>query len=334
MRTAIEILLRRRMLFVIPFAVVFAVPLLWSLIFMRSYEASSLIWLDSDVSIVPVLGQQSTASSGDGTPIQNEANTLQQLLQSRTFITSVIASSPLSGQMSTPQGRERTIAYVTKNLRTSVVGPNSLAITFFGRSPDEAVSISSIVTNEFLVWMRRAVHQQNVKAASFFAAQSASYGKELESARSELRAFQEKYPQTQQLAIADKVLTAPTINVSPAVQSEFQRLNSQLQYQQTLYDNALTDLAKTRVLGAAQEERYVNGLRVVDSPLAPTSFSKKRLLMFDLLAFMSALVVGAGAVVLAEITDVTARSHRDVEEAFELEVLAEVPANVPDPEEE
>lgn len=331
MKQAIEILMRRKKLFIIPFAVVFAVPLLWSLVFMRSYEANTLVWLDADVSIVSVLGEQASTQGGER-PIQKEADTLQQLMQSRSFLTEVIAKTPLKTEMKTPRGRERTIAFIAKNLKTEVVGPNALKVTFYGRSSEEAVTIVKVTTEQFLAWVKRAVKQQSTKSASFFSGQSDIYRLELEKARSELRSFREQHPETQQLALADKVLAAPKITASPAVQSEFQRLNSQQQYAQELYDSSLSDLAKTRVLAGAQEERYVNGLRIVDSPVAPTSFSKKRLLLFDFLALMAAIIVGGTVVVAAELADRTLHSESDVEDVLELEVLAAVRHNEPDAE--
>jgi len=322
-KEAIDILIRRKWLFIIPFAVVFIVPVVLSLFFMRSYEANSLVWLDSDVSIAPVLNEQATVQEGDR-PIQTEADTLQQLLQSRAFLTGVIAKTPLQSKMDTERGRAQTIAFVRKNLRTEVVGPNALRITFYGRSPKEAVTVVGVTTDEFLSWVRQSVKQQNEKSTTFFSDKSKGYANELETARTELQRLKEKYPATQQLEILDKALAMSKITASPAVQSEFQRLKAQEEYAQGMYDSSLTDLAKIRVLASAQEERYLNGLRIVDKPVTPTSFSLKRLLLLDFLALMAAIIVGTTAVVIAELTDRTFRTERDVQDELHLPVLVEV----------
>ncbi len=91
-----------------------------------------------------------------------------------------------------------------------------------------------------------------------------------------------------------------------------------------MYDSSLTDLAKIRVLSSAREERYLNGLRVVDRPVTPTSFSLKRLLLLDFLALMAAVIVGSTAVIVAELTDRTFRTERDVRDELQLPVLVEV----------
>lgn len=323
MRQAMEIISRRRKLLIIPLIVVFAIPALVSFLFMRSYEANSLVWLDSDVSVASVLKGE-VVDEANARPIQAEADTLQQLLQSRAFITKVVADTSLQNKMDTAKGRERTIDYIRKNVKTEVVGPNSLKIVFFGRSPNEAVTVVDRTTNEFLTWVRDAVKSQNEKSVGFFSDQANTYRGELEKARVALQRYKERHPEAEQLDIADKVLTVPNIKASPAVQSEFSRLKSQTDYAQQLYDSSLSDLAKTRVISSARLERYTNGLHTVDQPVAPTSYSAKRLLLFDMVALMAALMIGGIAIILAELADSTVHSEHDVEELLDMPVLTEV----------
>jgi len=321
-REALDILIRRKWLFIVPFAVVFLVPAIYSFLFMRSYESNSMVWLDTDASIAPVLNEQA-APTGDK-PIQQDADTLQQLLQSRAFVAAVIAETPLRAKMDTPRGREKVISLVRRNLRSEVVGPNALRIAFFGRSPTEAVTVATVTTEQFLEWVRSAVADQNDESLQFFADKADVYSKELDAARADLQQFKEEHPETAELEIRDRVLSIPRLTATPAVQSEFRRLTTQEEYAQEMYDSSLKDLARIRVLASAQEERYLNGLRIVDEPVSPTSFSLKRLVLFDFLALMVAVIVGATAVIVAELTDRTFRTERDVEEELHLPVLVEV----------
>jgi uncharacterized protein involved in exopolysaccharide biosynthesis len=323
-RQAIDILKRRKWAFIIPFTIVFVVPVLWTLLFMRSYESDALVWLDSDVSIVPVLSQDGAAPAAQGTPIQNEADTLQQLLQSRAFVTKVIAKTPLNDKMDNAKEREATINFVRRNLSSAVVGPNALRISFFGRTPSEAVTVVKATTGTFLEWVRGSVSDQNDKAVAFFETQSNTYQDELNTASTQLRKYKERHPETEQLEQRDKVLNQVKVTASPTVQIEFERLRSQLDYAQKLYDGSLDDLAKTRVLASAQQEKYVNGLRVVDNAIAPTGFSKKRFMLATFMSFMAACLIGALAVMIAELSDRTIRSERDVTESLDLPVLVEI----------
>ncbi|HTX68671.1 MAG TPA: hypothetical protein VMH50_05940 [Thermoleophilia bacterium] len=326
MRQAIAILRRRKWLFIIPFAIVFLAPLLWAFLFMRSYEADSVVWLDSDVSITSVL-QDQTVDSQSSTPIQQEADTLLQLLQTRSFLTRVVDTTSLRSKMKTPAQRESTLAFVRKHLGTGVVGPNSLKITFTGRSASQAVEMVGKTTTQFLAWVRRAAQQEGEQSVSFFENRSEQYRVELANATSELVTYRKAHPETRQLDIADKLLTAPNITVPPAEQAEYEKLKSQQEYAQQVYDSSLDDLAKTRSLAAATEERFTDGLRLIDSPVAPTSWKKKDLLLFAMLSFLAAIVIGALVVGIAEVRDTTLRDRHDVEDKLGLQVLAVIAAD-------
>jgi uncharacterized protein involved in exopolysaccharide biosynthesis len=328
-----EILSRRRWYFLVPFLVVFLVPAMATLIFMRSYEANSLVWLDSDVSIVPLLSDQPPAT-GEERLIQPEADTLQQLVQSRTFLTDVIAATPMKEKMDTPQGRESTIDAVRSDLSVEVVGPNSVRITYFGSSPAEAVVVVKATTDKFFDWVRTGAREKGEESIEFFTTRVAAHEEELAQTQEELRAYKEEHPETEQLEIRDRTLTPSEITVSPAVQLRFEQLKTEEEYVRALYESSLEDLAQIRSLAAAEEERYLTGMRLVDAPVEPTSFSKKRLALADFLALMAALAIGAVAVTVAELTDHTFRSSRDAEEALDVPVLLEIHKPAPPPAEE
>ena len=179
-------------------------------------------------------------------------------------------------------------------------------------------------TRAFLEWARASVADQNEKSVEFFEDRTNTYQAELKDASTALRKYKEAHPETEQLEQRDRLLTQVQVTASPAVQIEFERLRSQLDYAQKLHDGSLDDLAKTRALASAQEVKYLNGLRVVDNPIAPTGFSKKRFMLSAFMSLMAAALIGALAVMIAELTDRTIRSERDVEEALDLPVLVEI----------
>lgn len=327
MNQVLEILRRRRKLFIVPVIIVFVIPLLFSWMFMRSYEADALVWLEKDINLSSVLEQPNAAAEEDKRPIRTEAETLEQLLESRKFVREVIQQTPLRARMTTPERREETIEYVRKNLYMEQVGPNAMRIGFFGRSPGEAVTVSKVTTNHFVATVRKAAAEQNKKSSGFFGGKVDLYAAELDKARAAMQQYKEDHPETQQLEIRDKVLNVPDVNVAPAVQLEFQRLQAQVDSAQEMHASAVRDLARIRLVGSAQEERFLNGMSVVDQPASPTGFSLKRLALFDALALVAALVVGAIAVAVAEIGDRTLRTEQDVADHLELPVLAVVPQN-------
>jgi len=302
---AMVILRRRKWLFIIPFTVVFLLPGVWAYHSMRSYKADSTVWLDSNVGSSSVVQQQATSQTG--TPVQQE---VLQLLRTRSFLTEVINNTSLD----TPSGRWAAIAFLQKNLVAEVDGPNLLRFTFLGRTPREAVEIAGKTATEVVSWVKRAGSQQGEQSTAFFTTQSEEYRAELDKASAALQAYTKAHPETRHLD------TAPL-----AVQAEYERLRSQEDYAQQVYDTWLASLAETQASAAASEEPYINGVRIIDAPVQPTSRAKKPLLMFGLLAFVVAIAVGATAVGFAESRDRTLHNESEVEEALGLQVLAVLP---------
>ena len=66
------ILRRRKWLFIIPFTVVFLIPVIHAYLYARSYEADSTVWLDSDLGASSAVQLQS--GSQESTPMSPEWN--------------------------------------------------------------------------------------------------------------------------------------------------------------------------------------------------------------------------------------------------------------------
>lgn len=323
MREALEILKRHKRTFLFPFVVVFCIPTLWAALFGRTYEADSVIWLDSDVSIIPLVREG--AAPAEGRPIDKEAETLNQLIKSRSFLVHVIESTTLRNQLSGRRSRERAVDLVRDNLGVWATGANSLAIRFNGRSRSQATSVVRSVSTAFMKWAVESSDRRNREAITFFEGQAALYRSELEKSRKALQRFMERTPNAELLVQRDMLLAPVKAGVSPRAQMNYERLSKEHEFRTKLYDNAMDNLAKARTFAAAEHAKYAAGLRVLDPPEPPLSFSKRRLLLTAGLSLLSAALLGLMAVALAEFTDRTLRNERDVREALGLPVLAVVP---------
>ncbi|MCL2504003.1 MAG: hypothetical protein FWE94_05310 [Coriobacteriia bacterium] len=323
MKQVLEVLKRRKWLFIIPFCIAFVLPSVFSFIFMREYKANALLWLDDDLSISAVLEGKSPADVIPST-IEGESRRFEQLLKSRTFVIKVIEKTPLKADLSTPKKREKAIKYIQRNLGLYAVGPNALEVAFHGKDGEEAVLFAQVASDVFIEWVREAVQTQNEESTTFFAESTEGYRTELNRIRIELQKFKEDHPETQQLVLAEKTFSTQPITVSPFVQGEFQRLTMEEQSAQELYAGALEDLAKNRAINAAQTKKYMSGLRIVDEPVEPLSFSKTKMVLYWFLSFVAALVLGICVVVIAEFTDRSLHTASDVGQLLDLAVLTEV----------
>lgn len=320
LRRGIAIMRRRKWYFIIPVVIVFLAPTLWAFFTMRHYEANSVVWLNSDAGIASVLGQSSNDQGS--TPIQQEADTLTQLLQTRSFLTDVVGGTALQKSMTTASGRAATLAFLRKNIGTDVIGPNSLRITFSGQNPGQAVAVTRSITHKFMDWVRLSAHAEGAQSDSFFTDQVDKYRKKLSQARAKVLAFKVAHPGTDALDISDQVLVPPKVTVSPQVQSQYEKLKSQLEYTQQLYTSSLSDLAKTQAL-AAEQQRFAESMSVVDGPILPTTFAKKQIVLTGLLALLAALAIGVTSVVVAETGDRGIRGRREAQRALDEPVMSD-----------
>lgn len=323
MREAIEILRRRKKAFLIPFFVVFLIPTVWGVFFGRTYEADSVVWLDSDVSIIPLLRE--SAAPEQGRPIDKEAETLNQLIQSRTFLAEVLEKTAFSGELKGKGTRERALKWAGASLSAVPIGANALRIRFRGRTRTEGAMLVQAATTTFLDWAVRSSDKRNEQAIAFFAKQATQHSNALEKSRKAVQRFMERTPNAELLAQRELLLSPVRAGVSPRAQMNYERLSRVHAYRLKLYDSAMDNLARARAFAAAEHAKYAAGLRVLDPPEAPLSFSKRRLAITSGIGFLSAVLLGLLAVALAEFNDRTLRSGSDAGEALGLQVLAVVP---------
>jgi Mrp family chromosome partitioning ATPase len=309
MKQILGILLRRKRLFLIPFAVVFLVPAVYSFYFMRTYESSALVWLDAS------LDESVRASaSGNKTAIQTLADTFEQMLESDAFAAAVISRASLDETISVSDSAEG-MGYFRGNVDVEVVGPSAMRITFSGSTPAEALAYVDATTSEFLDWVKGDASREEAAFMAAFAEKSNTYRQDVENARAEVAAYLEEHPD------------ADTSSASTEEQQEYARLQSNVvraQEVQLAYDSSLSALVKAQALTEAERQQYVERLRTVDKPTEPASFSKRKMLLADIIALMVATIVGGTAVAVAEVADRTLRREHDVKEALDWPMLAEV----------
>lgn len=308
-----DVVARRKWLLILPLIVVFLLPSIWSAATMRTYEANSLVWLDTNTSIASVLKVQGAEMNSNDAPIQAEADALEQLLQSRSFVSGILKKTPLRSRMDSPRELAKAVTYIQENTSVEGVGPNALKISFTGDSPGQAVSVVKAMTTALVDWTKNAAVRQSEDTVRLFAEQVAADSTNLEKARAELQAYKRKHPETKRFVVRDGMLETPDSDVSEEVQTEYLRLSLARENAEALYDSSVSELGATRVLSTLQRERYVSGLHTLDEPVAPTTFLLGPLLLFDFLALCAALLIAGLSIALAEASDKTVRGRHDVE---------------------
>lgn len=322
MKETIEILARRKRVFIIPLVVVFLIPTVISFFFMRSYEASALVWLDSDAALTPLVRD---SEQPEDSPIKKSADMMSQLLQSRSFVKQVIARTDLKKQMTTARNEDDLVSSLQQNLTCWPSGSNSLKIVFNGSNPVVAKQVVKAVIDLYMRWNLKSIEEQNISAVNFFDEQVKVYRVKMDKSNEALRIFKEGHPETQLLEQTKMLLSPMKVDATPEVQLKFERLQKEQEAASKLYNAALDNLAKARVLGEAESWKYHSGFRIIDYPHVSSSFSKKRPLLVSALSLIIALIVAILAVAAFEVTDRTLRTEQDVKQMLKLPVLAAIP---------
>ncbi len=321
MHEIIRILRRRKWLLIVPFLISFCLPVFLSFIFLKSYEADALIWLDSDTALTPLVRER---DSVDEKPIQTHAAVMAQLLKSRSFLNEIIKRTDLKKDIKTAADRENVISMLENNLNSWVAGPNSLKLMYSGSDPRQAAQIVEASADLFMKNALENLDEQNDAAIQFFETQLDQYGEQQEANRQALQGFKEKHPQSYLLEQKKILLSPVELTMTPAAQMEYDRIQKEFEYTSEYYDETLKSLARAEIFAKAERERYQAGFSILDPPVVATTFSKKKLLLFDVIAFLATLFIGGGIVAIAEWTDPSLRTAADVDLSLGLPVLASI----------
>lgn len=112
---------------------------------------------------------------------------------------------------------------------------------------------------------------------------------------------------------------------SPKMNTELQRLRSEVQSNRNLYDSFLQAKTSTQISEAAQNTKLGANMEVVETatfPLEPVKPNKLKILA---LAFMFGLMLGGGGLLLSEFTDSSFKTVEDVERRLEIKVIGTIP---------
>lgn len=320
MKNFFEIIFRRKQLIFIPFIIIFLIPSFLSFFLLRKYEASSIIWVDSD----PLTQVALDSPTNTATPAEEYAENIGQLLQSRSFVKKVILKTNLKHRAKTKQDVDRLITSVSSDITSFSNGPRSVKVLYSSSDPIMCMQIVRAATEEFIEWNYKSLKRQSSTSAKFFEKQRKTQDQQLGEARLALREFKEQHPETELLEEKKMLLTPMQTGVSPQVQTEFDRLQQEYEYCSKLYNSALDNLAEARITGEAKLQKERDMVRIIDSAEIPTTYSRKQLLLPIGFSFFLALVVAVSAVALRELTDQTLRTEEEAAHQLDVPILATI----------
>ena len=249
---------------------------------------------------------------GFETPATSTAKTMNALMGTDNFITSIAKSAGVTGALSRGE-------LTAEELRTSILvtpdGDNLVKVIASTNNPELSARLAQSTMDTFMQYIVSGDVAESRAAEQFFNDQLAAYQKQLEQAQTALRDYAATHPGgPQDLRPLDE-------------QVEIERLKSAVQQAQETYSTAQGKSDEAR-LATEQSVRDVSQqLRIIDTPEVPGGpipRLKTAVFTVGLFTFVG-MLISFGAVVLASVMDRSLRSSDDVEQLLGMPALAVVP---------
>jgi uncharacterized protein involved in exopolysaccharide biosynthesis len=204
-RSYLETFFRHKYLLMLPVVLGFVVGAFFAFQVPRSYVAGASIWADTNVPDPTTVG----TTGGQTPPSAGQAALLTQLLATRSFMQSVVETSPLAqefGQMDQLQA-DQLIGEVASTISVATPGPQLMTVSTKRKDPAEAIGLASAVVTQF----EQAQGQELTNRAK---AQVQYDKKRLEAAQQALRDAPRSDAIQSLYAEAAKAYSASTLNLA------------------------------------------------------------------------------------------------------------------------
>lgn len=276
----------------------------------KVHQASAALWVES-----PAYFGSAAAAAGwnpYATPAQNQADVLQQLLQTRDFQDAVGLKLAASGAV-TDQAREATVRSLPKQVKVSSPGSHLVAISYTCQVPAQCIAVLSDTLELFGLRVAELQQQDAQGASSYLTSQLQTAQKTASASEDALRQYFKAHPR---MTLAD---AASTPDLSLLVDQRNRDQSQVAAVEQQLSQARLISLGAAGALNTVS--RVMDPARLGPDPISLGAI--QRALLVWLACFAAAitylLILGAA--------DRAARDPRELERRMGLPVVTTIPRN-------
>lgn len=309
--------------------VLLAVPLLGTFYAFKTqlvlYTSTGTVWAEKPA----YLTIASTDWNQWDTPAQNQANNVQEFLQTNSFALDVLNQTDLRGSLTTPLATQITLATLRKNVSVRSVGTHLLAISYSDEQPKAAQQVVQAIIDTFNKEVLSSADSQNSVALAFYQKQLADATAQANDATAALRSYLNAHPELTNgsagppVPVSQLIANASLAAQHPELVKLIQDQTAATAQQTKLQDNVdqIEFSQSSAAVGTAQS------FRIMDAPIVPTTAvtSKKKLLLPIGIAGLAALLFVAGGVIIMTLLDSTLRSARVASQRLPVPVFVAVP---------
>jgi hypothetical protein len=305
---ALEALFRHKLLILLP---VFLIPLVVGPIALMSapvyYESWTGVWIDRP----QYLSFSQTGWNAYLSPAQNQANSLNEQLRTRSFMNDVARRTQLAPLVGTLRGEDRIATIFSNGLSIGAAGDHLLVIHFRADTARLAYDLLNATLDAFKENAATERVNQASLAISFYESQLSDSQDQLNKLQGSARQYIAANPRLSGLSSASQ--SNPVLPVT-STDSQLADLMGQIQLRQKEIDRIRGVLEQARFDASAGLEGQELGFQIIDPAQLPATPIRplRRQLVFPLAGFAAGLVLSAVLLVIMLAGDRAVRTESDV----------------------
>jgi len=310
----LESYFRHRWLYLLPLLIFIVAGAIYVSTVERKYVSGGILYVQND-SYLGSLTSVRDSNFSWLTPAQTTSAQISDLLQTDSFVRSLIEDTRLESKMSLgDQVVFETIDEVRNAFWLYTIGDNQVGIQAFHENPQVALELSSAAVDRYIQWQINLDRVQSGAAEDFMADLIVTYEADLEVARSELTEYLMAHP-------------APLRGDRPELeQLEINRIQGKIQLAGQRYSSALEREESARLATAQAEADIRQTYFIVDAPLLPKNpnISLRQLAMSGMVFVVVGIIFSSVGIAGSALLDNSFRFPVDVHHVLDLPVLSMV----------
>jgi hypothetical protein len=299
----LEAFFRHWVLIILPLVVIPMDVVAWVFSVPPQYEAQAGVWVERPTYLA-YTGDELTRYIP---PATAQRNRLLELMRTRSFVTAIVAGSPLEYMLTSANGGGEMDQIFNRDFEVIQNGDHLLLIKFRSEQSQIAMRMVTAVVDEFRTRASEDRRAQAQLAISFYQARLSDSEAALSQARGELAKYLAANPK---IALTLQQNGVEVARLDPTF-ADLQRKSDAVGRDA---DAARTSLQSAQLDVSAGNQSDAFGFRIVDAVGVSPSPSRqlKKLLVYPIAAVLIALVIGGSLLLLFAISDHSVRSLADL----------------------
>jgi uncharacterized protein involved in exopolysaccharide biosynthesis len=274
------------------------------------YEATARIWVDK-----PALDNVLDPNAPSGyvvSPGQQQADKIVQLLQTDSFVASILTNTTLAGRLTNDSDRDRVVKDVRGKLEVTPLGTNTVKVTYAGSDPVLCQQIVQGTIDQFRAWDLTARVEQSAIERQFYEKQLQIYQDQVDAAAKRADDFQRDHPYP---------------DPSSPQYLELQGLQRELESARALLSTTQTKIEQANAANSLSDTSRQVEFQVLDAPTVPTrpAATLMKLVEYVALGLLASFGLILLAVAFATWQDTTIRTGEDLQRLTSVPLLDAIP---------